>query len=247
MSSPIPTAEDQLPASALWALVPAAGVGARMGADRPKQYLPLFGRPILQFTLERLGSYVPLRGIFVGLSPDDAFWPSLPPHLPKVLGTFPGGQERAHTVLNGLKALMAHAASDDWVMVHDAVRPCVRHGDIDKLMNTVDGSPDGGLLGLPLADTVKRVDPMGQVVETVPRVGLWRALTPQLFPVARLRRALEAAVRRGVALTDEAAAIELDGGHPRMVAGHGDNIKITLPADIELAEMVLKQQARERG
>jgi 2-C-methyl-D-erythritol 4-phosphate cytidylyltransferase len=247
LSSPSPASEDQPPESALWALVPAAGVGARMGADRPKQYLPLFGRPILQHTLERLGSYVPLRGIFVGLSPGDAYWPSLPPHLPKVLGTFPGGQERAHTVLNGLKALLAHAASHDWVMVHDAVRPCVRHGDIDKLVRAVAGHPDGGLLGLPLMDTVKRVDPMDHVVETVPRAGLWRALTPQLFPVARLRRALEAAVQQGVAITDEAAAIELDGGHPRMVAGHGDNIKITLPADIELAEMVLKQQARERG
>lgn len=217
-----------------------------MGADRPKQYLPLLGRPILQFTLERLGSYVPLRGIFVGLSPNDVFWPSLPP-LPKVLGTFPGGQERAHTVLNGLKALMAHAASQDWVMVHDAVRPCVRHGDIDKLVSSVDGSLDGGLLGLPLADTVKRVDKMGHVVETVPRSDLWRALTPQLFPVARLRRALEAAVQQGATITDEAAAIELAGGHPRMVAGHGDNIKITLPVDIKLAEMVLKQQARERS
>lgn len=247
MSSPIPTSEDQPPESALWALVPAAGVGTRMGADRPKQYLPLFGRPILQFTLERLGSYAPLRGIFVGLSPDDKFWSTLPPHLPKVLGTFPGGHERAHTVLNGLKTLLAHAASHDWVMVHDAARPCVRHGDIDRLLSAVDRHPDGGLLGLPLADTVKRVDPMGHVVETVPRVGLWRALTPQLFPVARLRRALEAAVQQGATITDEAAAIELDGGHPRMVAGHADNIKITLPADIELAEMILKQQARERG
>ncbi len=246
MSSPNPPSEEQSPESALWALVPAAGVGTRMGADRPKQYLPLFGRPILQFTLERLGSYIPLRGIFVGLSPDDKFWPTLPP-LPKVLGTFPGGQERAHTVLNGLMTLSTHAGSDDWVMVHDAVRPCVRHADLDKLLSAVHGHPDGGLLGLPLADTVKRVDPMEHVVETVPRLGLWRALTPQLFPVARLRRALEAAVQRGATITDEAAAIELDGGHPRMVAGHGDNIKITLPADIELAEMVLKQQARERG
>ena len=247
MSSNQPTSEHPPPASALWALVPAAGVGARMGADRPKQYLPLFGRPILQFTLERLGSYVPLRGIFVGLSPGDPYWTRLPPHLPKVLGTFPGGQERAHTVLNGLTVLMSHAANDDWVMVHDAVRPCVRHADIDKLVQAVDGHGDGGLLGLPLSDTVKRVDPSGQVVETVARAGLWRAMTPQLFPVARLRRALEAAVQRGAGITDEAAAIELDGGHPRMVAGHGDNIKITLPADIELAEMVLKQQARERS
>jgi 2-C-methyl-D-erythritol 4-phosphate cytidylyltransferase len=217
-----------------------------MGADRPKQYLSLCGRPILQFTLERLGGYVPLRGIFVGLSAGDAYWPALP-SLPKVLGTFAGGQERAHTVLNGLNALLAHAAAHDWVMVHDAVRPCVRHGDIDKLLAAVGRHPDGGLLGLPLADTVKRVDAVECVVETVPRAGLWRALTPQLFPVARLRRALESAVQRGASITDEAAAIELDGGRPRMVAGHGDNIKITLPADIELAEMYLNQQARERS
>jgi 2-C-methyl-D-erythritol 4-phosphate cytidylyltransferase len=217
-----------------------------MGADRPKQYLPLCGRPILQCTLERLDSYGPLRGIFVGVSPDDSYWPTLPP-LPKVLGTFAGGQERAHTVLNGLKTLLPHAAPQDWVMVHDAVRPCVRHRDIDKLLSAVHGHPDGGLLGLPLADTVKRVDSLAQVVETVSRDGLWRALTPQLFPVARLRHALESAVRQGVTITDEAAAVEMDGGHPRMVAGHADNIKITLPADIALAEMVLKQQAREPG
>jgi 2-C-methyl-D-erythritol 4-phosphate cytidylyltransferase len=217
-----------------------------MGADRPKQYLPLCGRPILQCTLERLDSYGPLRGIFVGVSPDDSYWPTLPP-LPKVLGTFAGGQERAHTVLNGLKTLLPHAAPQDWVMVHDAVRPCVRHRDIDKLLSAVHGHPDGGLLGLPLADTVKRVDSLAQVVETVSRDGLWRALTPQLFPVARLRHALESAVRQGIAITDDAAAVEMDGGHPRMVAGHADNIKITLPADIALAEMVLKQQAREPG
>jgi 2-C-methyl-D-erythritol 4-phosphate cytidylyltransferase len=217
-----------------------------MGADRPKQYLPLCGRPILQCTLERLDSYGPLRGIFVGVAPDDPYWPTLP-HLPKVLGTFAGGQERAHTVLNGLKNLLPHAAPQDWVMVHDAVRPCVRHRDIDKLLSAVHGHPDGGLLGLPLADTVKRVDSLAQVVETVSRDGLWRALTPQLFPVARLRHALESAVRQGITITDEAAAVEMDGGHPRMVAGHADNIKITLPADIALAEMVLKQQAREPG
>lgn len=217
-----------------------------MGADRPKQYLPLCGRSILQCTLERLDSYAPLRGIFVGVSPDDPYWPTLP-SLSKVLGTFAGGQERAHTVLNGLTALLPHTAPQDWVMVHDAVRPCVRHKDIDKLLSAVHGHPDGGLLGLPLAETVKRVDTLAQVVETVPRDGLWRALTPQLFPVARLRHALEAAVRQGIPITDEAAAIEMDGGHPRMVAGHADNIKITLPADIALAEMYLKQQAREPG
>jgi 2-C-methyl-D-erythritol 4-phosphate cytidylyltransferase len=231
---------------ALWALVPAAGAGLRMGADRPKQYLALMGRPILQFTLERLGSYVPLRGILVGISADDRFWPSLPTNLPKVLGTFAGGAERAHTVMNGLRILAQHARPDDWVMVHDAVRPCVRHADLDRLMNAVHATRDGGLLGLPLADTVKRVDATEQVVETVPRSGLWRALTPQVFPLVRLQQALQQAIAQGIAVTDESAAIELAGGRPRMVAGHPDNIKVTLPADLALAEVYLRQQVRER-
>jgi len=217
-----------------------------MGADRPKQYLALLGRPILQFTLERLGSYVPLRGIFVGLSQDDPFWPTLPHPLPKVTGGCPGGRERAQTVLNGLAVLREHAAPDDWVMVHDAVRPCIRHGDLDKLVHAVGWRADGGLLGLPMADTVKRADPADCVVETVARAGLWRALRPQLFAIGRLHQALEAVMKKGIAVTDEAAASEYAGGHPRLVAGHGDNIKITVPTDLALAEIYLKQQARER-
>jgi 2-C-methyl-D-erythritol 4-phosphate cytidylyltransferase len=231
----------------LWALIPAAGAGLRMGADRPKQYLSLLGRPILQFTLERLGSYVPLRGMLVGISDGDPFWPTLPHALPKLLGSFHGGKERADTVLNGLRVLEGMAGPHDWVMVHDAVRPCVRHGDLDMLVRNVGDHPDGGLLGLPVSDTVKRTDVSGHVVETVPRAGLWRALTPQLFPIRTLRAALEYAAQQGVSVTDEAAAIELSGGRPRMVAGHSDNIKITLPMDLELAEVYLKQQIRERG
>ena len=231
----------------LWALVPAAGAGLRMGADRPKQYLSLLGRPILQFTLERLGSYAPLRGIVVGISAGDPIWPTMPRNLPGVVGNFPGGKERADTVLNGLKVLEGIAGANDWVMVHDAVRPCVRHDDLNKLVRVVGNHPDGGLLGLPVTDTVKRADAAGNVTETVARAGLWRALTPQLFPIRALRAALEHAAQQGVSVTDEAAAIELAGGRPRMVAGHSDNIKITLPMDLELAEVYLKQQIRERG
>lgn len=204
-------------------------------------------RPILQLTLERLGSYMPLQGIVVGIAPDDVYWSTLQQDLPKVRGTFPGGRERAHTVLNGLSVLLQHyAAPDDWVLVHDAVRPCVRHIDIDKLLHSIDRHPDGGLLGLPLTDTVKRVDAAERVLGTAPRAELWRALTPQVFPITRLKLALEAAVKQGQPITDEAAAIELAGGHPRMVAGHADNIKITLPADLALAEIYLKQQAHEQ-
>ncbi len=240
------TPRTRPPEAALWGLVPAAGTGARMHAGRPKQYLHLMNRPILQLTLERLGSYMPLQGIVVGIAPDDTYWTTLPQDLPKVRGTFPGGRERAHTVLNGLSALLQHhAAPDDWVLVHDAVRPCVRHADIDKLLHSVDRHPDGGLLGLPLTDTVKRVDAAERVLGTAPRTELWRALTPQVFPITRLKLALEAAVKQGQPVTDEATAIELAGGHPRMVAGHADNIKITLPADLALAEIYLKQQAQE--
>lgn len=231
----------------LWALVPAAGAGKRMAADRPKQYLPLLGRPILQFTLERLGSYPGLHGMVVGIAPDDPYWPELPQRLPKLIGTYAGGSERARTVLNGLQLLAEHAADGDWVLVHDAVRPCVRHRDIDLLVQTVGNYPDGGLLAVPLADTVKRADRDNEVTETVPRTGLWRALTPQLFPIGTLTRALQRALDAGVEITDEAAAIEHVGGHPRLVAGHADNIKITVAADMPLAELYLRQQMLERG
>lgn len=228
-----------------WGLVPAAGVGARMGAAIPKQYLPLLGKPILLHTLERLGSHPQLSGVLVGISSSDGHWPGLPRDLPKLLGTFEGGAERAATVLNGLQALSAHAAPTDRVLVHDAVRPCLRHTDIDSLIRIAGAHPDGGLLGLPLTDTIKRADATDFVQETVARDGLWRALTPQLFRLDVLTAALERALRDGVAITDEAAAVEHAGGRPRMVAGHADNIKITLPADLMTAERNLRQQAGE--
>ena len=216
-----------------------------MRAARPKQYLPLLGRAILQHTLERLGHYPRLRGLVVGIAADDAYWPMLAAEVPNLLGTYVGGAERAQTVLNGLRALETYAAPDDWVLVHDAARPCVRHADIDSLLAAVAGHADGGLLALPLSDTVKRADHNGCIEETVPRTGLWRALTPQVFRFVALRDALESAMRAGVEITAEASAMEYSGARPRLVHGHADNIKITLPEDLALAELFLREQERE--
>lgn len=221
-----------------------------MGRSQPKQYLTLAGRAVIVHTLERLCSHPRIEGVFVGLAAEDRNWASLKDsiaRLPMFLGTYEGGAERADTVLNGLRALSANAGPADWVMVHDAARPCIRHEDIDQLIRESQDHPDGGLLALPVADTVKRTDSTQLVQETVPRTNLWRALTPQLFPLERLTAALQQALAAGATVTDEAAAIEYVGGHPRVVAGHADNIKITLADDLALAELFLKQQQREHA
>ncbi|MEW6329856.1 MAG: 2-C-methyl-D-erythritol 4-phosphate cytidylyltransferase [Pseudomonadota bacterium] len=229
----------------IWALIPAGGQGKRMQAAAPKQYLPLLGRPVILHTLERLCSHPRIQGVVVGVAPDDFHWPSLVGELKclsKFLGTAPGGDTRAQTVLNGLKELTKHARPGDWVLVHDAVRPCVRHGDIDKLIARVSEGGEGGLLAFSVSDTVKRVDNKGHVKETVSREGLWRAATPQMFRIQSLAQALESAMKTGKEITDEASAIEASGGHPQVVSCHTDNIKITLPEDLVLAELYMKQQ-----
>ena len=221
-----------------------------MRATTPKQYLPLLGRPVVLHALARLAAHPRVSGVLVGISVGDDYWPTLKPELaqlPKLLGTYAGGIERVDTVLNGLKALEAHAAVEDWVLVHDAARPCLRSADLDKLIKQVLGYPDGGLLAVPISDTVKRTDATSAVTETVSRSNLWRALTPQLFPLQKLRSALELAVADGVAVTDESMAVEYQGGRPRVVAGHADNIKITLAEDLELAELYLRQQEKEHA
>jgi len=216
-----------------------------MRAARPKQYLPLLGRAMLLHTLDRLGRYPRLRGMVVGIAADDAYWPTLTMDIPTLLTTYVGGAERAQTVLNGLRTLATYAAPNDWVLVHDAARPCVRHADIDTLLLAIAGHADGGLLALPLSDTVKRADHNGCSQETVTRTGLWRALTPQVFRLAALRAALESAMAEGAEITDEASAMEYSGARPRLVPGHADNIKVTVPADLALAELFLREQERE--
>lgn len=214
-----------------------------MKATVPKQYLPLLGRPVILHTLERLCSYPRLAGVLVGLAGDDALFHTLNvSQLPRYRGTYQGGRSRAETVLNGLIVLSSYASEQDWVMVHDAVRPCIRHGDIDKLVGRAVAHADGALLAIPVADTLKRADDQQHIEATIPRDRLWRAQTPQLFRIGRLRAALTNALARGNEITDEAAAVELDGGRPYLVEGHEDNIKITLPADLAQAEVFLRLQ-----
>lgn len=216
-----------------------------MQAALPKQYLSLFGRRVISHSLECLCRYPAVHGVMIGIATDDVHWPALASEfrcLPKFLGVSEAGETRADTVRNGLIALARHAAPQDWILVHDAVRPCLRHTDIDRLVKAVANHDDGGLLALPISDTVKRTDNRGRVVETVLRTGLWRAQTPQMFRLGALLTALERARAAGIEITDEASAIEMNGGSPCVVEGRADNIKITVPEDLAMAEMFLNQQ-----
>jgi len=228
------------PKTRYWAVVPAAGIGARMGATCPKQYLPLLGRPVIAHTIARLCAWPRLAGVIVGLACDDVYWAEAGIECSH-LRTYIGGAERAATVLLGLKELEAQASLNDWVLVHDAVRPCITHADLERLCTAVGDDPEGGLLGAPVPDTLKRVAD-GRVTVTVPRADLWRAFTPQMFRFGQLVQALTQAQAEGREITDEAAAVEAIGARPRMVQGSPDNIKITVPEDLALADMILRRQ-----
>ncbi len=229
---------------AFWGVVPAAGVGKRMGADIPKQYLPVLGKPVLQHTLERLLSVTELSAVVVALGKEDGFWPDLPfANHPRIL-VADGGKERADSVLSALKRLEGLAKVEDWVLVHDAARLCITHSDVLKLIETLDHDPIGGILALPSSDTLKGVTD-GIIVDTVDRNHVWRALTPQMFRYGALKQALTTAAELGLIVTDEASALELKGQTPRIVEGRPDNIKITRPEDLPLATFYLEQQCCE--
>ena len=225
----------------IWAVVPAAGRGLRFGAALPKQYLPLAGATVLAHTLRRLDDLGGL-GIAIGLAPGDPHWAACRPPLATPLIPFEGGALRAVTVLNGLVALREKARPDDLVFVHDAARPCVRRADLERLQMIAASAADGALLARPVADTIKREGTKGLVLDTVDRRGLWLAQTPQVFAYARLYEALSRALADGALVTDEASAIEYLGGKPQLVTGSPDNIKITLPEDLALAELYLTRK-----
>ena len=226
-----------------WAIVPAAGAGTRMGAEIPKQYLALGDRTVLEHTLDALLSCQRISGVIVVLSQADERWTEIAQrYTQQALETVGGGAERCHSVMNGLNHLAAHAADDDWVLVHDAARPCVRPQDVERLMSTLEGGTEGGLLGVPVADTMKRVDDALCIVDTVDRDGLWHAYTPQMFRARALRLALQQAIDNGRTVTDEAHAMELAGYRPRLVQGSRDNIKITVPSDLPLAAFYLQSR-----
>ncbi|HET7201786.1 MAG TPA: 2-C-methyl-D-erythritol 4-phosphate cytidylyltransferase [Steroidobacteraceae bacterium] len=227
-----------------WAVVPAAGQGSRFGSAVPKQYAPLLGRPLVSWTLRALLAEKSLAGVVVALADADDRWSGLPESRDPRIITCPGGVRRELSVANALAVLAGRATETDWVLVHDAARPCLRHDDLQALFSELQADPVGGLLAVPVSDTLKRADHANGVAETVSRDGLWRALTPQMFRFGLLQRALALCLERGRTVTDEAAAIECLGLRPRLVRGHADNIKVTNPEDAALAEAILR--AREQ-
>lgn len=228
----------------LWAIVPAAGCGRRMGGTVPKQYLPLAGATVIEHALAGVLAAPGLDGVMVALAAEDDRFTRLPLAGDSRVHRVIGGVERAHSVLAAADALAARlpAAGQAWVLVHDAARPCLHPDDMQRLL-ACRGRPPGALLACALADTLKQAVAGGAerpvVARTLPREGLWRAMTPQLFPLALLREALRAALAAGAVPTDEADAVERLGHAPMLVSGRADNLKITRPEDLALADAVL--------
>ncbi|WP_456296232.1 2-C-methyl-D-erythritol 4-phosphate cytidylyltransferase [Vibrio sp. AK197] len=230
------------------ALVPAAGIGSRMQADRPKQYLTIGEKTVLEHTIYRLLEHPQVQQVVVVLTDDDPYFSALPcaadPRIQRV--SIARGKERADSVLKGLEFIQAHCHAH-WAMVHDAARPCVRLTDIDRLIEQVSCHDVGGILAAPVRDTMKRSTPCAHITQTVERVALWHALTPQLFPVESLTHALRGALASSAVITDEASALEWAGKQPLLVTGSADNIKITQPEDLALAEFYLQRENKDKS
>lgn len=236
---------------AIWAVVPAAGRGSRMHSEIPKQYMRLRGQSVLHLTLSRLSTLTQIDGIVVALASSDieqadGLWHQQPLADKTGILTCVGGKDRYLSVLNALDRLASLARADDWVLVHDAARPCVRAADIVRLIETLADDSCGGLLAAPVRDTLKLADTAGRVRSTLDREQVWMALTPQMFRYGLLKQALQLAAEKAIAVTDEASAIEYLGHAPRLIPGATDNLKITHPADLELAAMILDAQDREQ-
>jgi len=205
----------------------------------PKQYLPLAGRTVIQWALRPLLARDDVAVIVVVVPPGDERWETMRPDTDRVI-TARGGAERADSVLSGLEALEGRADRQDLVLVHDAARPCLTDGDLTALLEAV-GEGEGGLLAIPVGDTLKQADAAGRATGTVDRSSLWQALTPQVFRYGILRDALRSALSEGAVVTDESSAMERVGVRPKLVAGRADNIKITRPEDLALAAFILDQ------
>jgi 2-C-methyl-D-erythritol 4-phosphate cytidylyltransferase len=235
-----------------WVVVPAAGRGSRFGGETPKQYLSVAGRPLIAHTLERLLAHPAIAGAMVVLAADDPHWHSAygpGVHTAAAFGGKPvltctGGAERADSVLAGIAALPDSVRQDDFVLVHDAARPNLAQADLDQLLERGGADPVGAILAAPVRDTLKRAGDDGGIDGTEPREALWRAFTPQMFRRLQLRRALEAARAAGVAITDEAMAMERQGLRPLLIEGSEDNFKITTPADLARFEFLMAHARR---
>lgn len=226
----------------VWAIIPASGIGQRMQAELPKQYLKLTEKTIIENTLDRLLSHDSIAGAVVVLSADDRHWANLnyKPSKPLIFTT--GGAQRQHSVYNGLEALGSHIQQDCYALVHDAVRPFVSHENISTLIDVAKQYDEGALLAIPVADTLKQQDEKGNVDQTISRFGLWRAFTPQIFKSSLLKRALEFVIENEIEVTDDASAIEALGLSPRLVNSSAENIKITNPEDLLLANHIMLRQ-----
>ena len=240
-----------------WLVMPAAGVGRRFGHTRPKQYAPLQGRTVIEWALAPFLADPGCAGVSISLASDDPYWGEVAERLAKLPGrtaeiiVAAGGAERCQSVRQGLEALATHATADDWVLVHDAARPCLSAHDLQQLLNRLGSHRVGGILATPAADTLKRVGvtvggssaAAPEIDQTVDRAGLWRALTPQMFRYQMLSDALDRALASGRLPTDEAQALEWTSEHPVLVQGSAANIKITSADDLVLAAALLN--ARE--
>ena len=227
----------------LWAVVPAAGQGRRVSGAIPKQYREIAGMPVLAHTLKRLAAVRQIDATFVGISETDSHWHNLPLPPGMQVACYTGGQSRAETVWLGLQALQACVGTSDWILVHDAARPCVQVEDIDALISAVIPSLDGGLLAVPVTDTIKVANQDSTTKRTMERRMLWRAQTPQLFRFSVLYSALQAVVHDLESISDESAAVEKLGLKPLIVQSAERNIKITNDKDLQLAEFFLSKQS----
>lgn len=233
-----------------WAVIPAAGVGKRMQANCPKQYLELHNKTVIEHTLDRLLSMEVISGVVISISEGDEYWSALNYTSDKPIIIATGGDERSDSVLNALLKLSqmleqsADSPNNVWALVHDAARPCVRVADVQKLIDVASVDDEGGLLALAVRDTMKRSNPQQQVENTVDREGLWHALTPQMFRLDLLIEALVHARNKQLVITDDASAMELAGYKPKLIEAHEDNIKITRAFDLQLAELFMQQQKK---
>ncbi len=224
-----------------YALIPAAGSGSRMGGGVPKQYLSLAGRPMIYHAIRTFFTHARISRVYVVLSAGDSYWDRYDwsEFERKLVVLRCGGVTRALSVTQGLQQMGGEVSAEDWVLVHDAARPGLDHALLDKLLDALTHDSVGGLLAVPVADTLKRADADQRVIATESRAGLWQAQTPQMFRHAQL---LDALLNAGEQVTDEASAIETRGRKPRLVESNSRNLKVTYPQDLELIRLVLETQ-----
>ena len=226
----------------VWAIIPAAGTGLRMHSEIPKQYLSFQGKTVIEHCLDRLLSHTEIDGAVVVLSEADRHWETIAYAAEKPLFTTTGGQQRHDSVYSGLTTLQYRFGNDAIALVHDAVRPLVSHRDLSNVIEAARQHTAGAILAAPVTDTLKRQGDNMEIAATLSRDGLWRALTPQVFHLQPLLNALKQVIDKNLSITDDAEAVELMGHEPRLVAGEADNIKITAPGDLSLAEKIWLNQ-----